>query len=430
MDKKCKNCNQDFEVTARDQQFYEKIEVPYPTFCPHCRMQRRMSFRNERTLYKRKCDLCKKNMVSMYRADAEAPIYCPDCWWGDEWDPASFGQELDLNKPFFPQFHELMKKVPRGSLGIVSSTNVNSDYCNYVYDVKNCYLCFGSIHCEDCLYGNPYESRDCVDSFLVREGELCYECIDCEKCYSCDFCQACTGCNDCWFCYECDGCSDCIACTGLRHKKYHIANKGFSKEEYKKFKEGLKLNTHEGIQKAADFLEKEKLKFPHRAARIINSEDCTGNFIVSSKNIHHSFDVKKCWDCAYCAQVIDFKDTYDSNYCEHAELLYEHIGHAYNYNVKFSLISGNCKNCDYTDFCVHSHDLFGCISMKRNEFCILNKQYSKEEYFEMVEKLKARMTERGEYGEFFPAEISPFRYKETVAMDYFPGNKGFLSFPI
>lgn len=383
-------------------------------------MQRRMNFRNERSLHKRSCDLCKKEIIAAYKKGTPFPVYCTECWWSDKWDPLTYGRDININEPFFPQFQKLLNIAPRLSLAVVASRTQNCDFCNYVDYAKNCYLCAGSVQVEDCLYGNPYESRDSVDSFLVRESELCYECIDCEKLYNCNFCQSCAGCTDCWFCYECTGCSDCLGCTGLNRKQYYIANKSYSKKEYEKVKQTLKLNSHEGIQKAASYLAQEKLKFPHRAARILNSEECTGNFIVNSKNAHHCFDVKKCWDCSYCAQVIDGKDSYDVNYCEYFELCYEHIGFDNNYDVKFSLISGNCKHCEYTDFCMNSNHLFGCISMKKAKNCILNKQYSPEEYETIKAQLQTKMTERGEYGEYFPTEISPFDYKETVANDYFP----------
>lgn len=423
MIKKCKHCGLDFEIAERDEAFYGKIDVPPPTFCPSCRMQRRMSFRNERHLYRRKCDLCGKDMISCYTKDAVHPVYCPKCWWSDNWDPEKYAADIDLQKSFFTQFHELLKKVPRLGLAIVEPRVTNCDFCNYVDYAKNCYLCFGSVQVEDCMYGNPYESKDCVDSFLIRESELCYECIDCEKLYNCNFCQSCETSRDLWFCYECLGCNDCIACTGLRRKQHCIENKEYSKEEYNRIKKSFEFGTIEGLEKVSEMLEKAKLDFPHRSSRILKSEDCTGNFIVNSKNTNYCFDVKGCWDCSYCAQVIDAKDSYDVNYCEYFELTYEHIGFDNNYNVKFSCISGNCKDCDYTDFCMNCNDLFGCISMKKNQYCILNKKYSKEEYFDLAAKLKDNMKKRGEYGEYFPQKISPFKYEDSVANDYFPVNK-------
>lgn len=423
MMKKCRNCGQSFEITDSDVGFYKKIDVPHPTFCPACRMQRRMSFRNERHLYRRKCDLCGKDIISCYKSTAIHPVYCSKCWWSDAWDASTYGMDIDVGKPFFPQYHELLKKVPRLALAIVEPRVINCDFCNYVDFAKNCYLCFGSVQVEDCMYGNPYESRDCVDSFLVRESELCYECVDSEKLYNCNFCQACEGCRDCFSCYECQGCNDCISCTGLRRKQHCVSNKQYSKEEYERIKKSLELNTTTGLSRANEMLEKEKSAFPHRSSRILKSEDCTGNFIVNSKNTHYCFDVKKLWDCSYCAQVIDAKDSYDVNYCEYFELCYEHIGFDNNYNVKFSCISGNCKDCEYTDFCMNSNNLFGCISMKKSEYCILNKRYPKDKYFDLILKLKDNMREHGEYGEYFPCEISPFSYEDSVANDYFPLNK-------
>jgi len=47
----CQNCKREFTITPDDFAFYSKIKVPPPTFCPDCRLQRRMTFRNERSLF-------------------------------------------------------------------------------------------------------------------------------------------------------------------------------------------------------------------------------------------------------------------------------------------------------------------------------------------------------------------------------------------
>ena len=60
----CQNCKKDFIIEPEDFNFYEKIKVPPPTFCPWCRFIRRMAWRNERALYKRTCDLCQKKYNS------------------------------------------------------------------------------------------------------------------------------------------------------------------------------------------------------------------------------------------------------------------------------------------------------------------------------------------------------------------------------
>ncbi|MBM3251119.1 MAG: hypothetical protein FJZ07_02705, partial [Candidatus Nealsonbacteria bacterium] len=57
----CQNCHSPFVIDVQDFDFYQKIKVPPPTWCPECRMVRRMMFRNERSLYKRKCDVTGKD---------------------------------------------------------------------------------------------------------------------------------------------------------------------------------------------------------------------------------------------------------------------------------------------------------------------------------------------------------------------------------
>jgi hypothetical protein len=75
--KNCQNCKNNFIVDIDDFLFYEKIKVPAPTFCPECRLQRRMLWRNERTLYRRKCDAPNHEefIVSIYPPDKKFPVY-------------------------------------------------------------------------------------------------------------------------------------------------------------------------------------------------------------------------------------------------------------------------------------------------------------------------------------------------------------------
>ena len=97
--KTCKQCNIKFEITNKDLEFYKKIspkfngeifQIPTPTLCPGCRQQRRLSFRNERKLYKRKCDATGKDIISMYSPDKKFKVYHQDFWWSDKWDGLNY----------------------------------------------------------------------------------------------------------------------------------------------------------------------------------------------------------------------------------------------------------------------------------------------------------------------------------------------------
>jgi hypothetical protein len=120
------------------------------------------------------------------------------------------------------------------------------------------------------------------------------------------------------------------------------------------------------------------------------------------------------------------KDAMDCHEVGDAELLYECANLGYNaFNIRFSM---NClnqiTNLTYCNYCFNgAADLFGCIGLKRKRFCILNKQYSEDDYRKMVEKIIEHMNRTGEWGEFFPAWTSSFPYNHTIAQESFPLRK-------
>src|SRR3989344_5884693 len=83
---------------------------------------------------------------------------------------------------FYEQMKELLGKMPLPALLNINA--VKSEYCNYTFSNKNCYLVFGGDFNEDCAYGtfNMY-SKDSFDLYWVNKCELCYEDIDSENCY-------------------------------------------------------------------------------------------------------------------------------------------------------------------------------------------------------------------------------------------------------
>ncbi|MDD5054645.1 MAG: hypothetical protein PHZ00_00060 [Candidatus Peribacteraceae bacterium] len=92
-------------------------------------------------------------------------------------------------------------------------------------------------------------------------------------------------------------------------------------------------------------------------------------------------------------------------------------------NVVSGFYIAGHDNIYYSDFVVSCSNVFGCAGLKQKRYCILNKQYSKEEYEDLVPLIIAKMRSDGEWGEFFPPELSPFAYNETVALEYFPLTK-------
>lgn len=78
---KCGACTRDFMIIDQESRFYQKKQLPLPANCPDCRQKRRLSLRNERKLYKRTCDQCKKEIISTYSQDSKYIVYCQECFW-------------------------------------------------------------------------------------------------------------------------------------------------------------------------------------------------------------------------------------------------------------------------------------------------------------------------------------------------------------
>ncbi len=429
MDRACKGCGVVFSIRGEDLVFYDKVspvfsgkffQVPPPTLCPVCRQQRRLAFRNERVFYRRACDLCKKEIISMYSKDKPFPVYCPVCWWSDVWDPLSYGKDYDFKKSFFEQFNGLLSVVPR--LSMITRNCENSDFATWIFHSRNAYLVAGGADNEDCLYGMfPTRSKDCVDFIMPRQCELCYEVVECMDCYHVLFSQLCEGCSDCFFCYDCRSCKDCFGCAGLRRKQYCFFNEQLSETEYKRRMSQI-VWTGENIQKYQLELERVKNSVPKLYSNQTNSENCFGNMIKDSKNSFYVFDVQDCEDCAYIADSTDAKDCYDIAHGGfNAELLYECVSMiSTKRSIGIVACWDNNESVFYCDHCFTCQNLFGCTGLRRKTYAILNKQYSKEEYEDLVSRIIAQMETAAMWGEFFPVSMSPFAYNETVAFEYFP----------
>lgn len=438
MQKSCRGCAQKFEITPEDLAFYDKVSpvytdkkctVPPPTLCPDCRRQRRLAWQNMFKLYIRKCDLTGKNMVSMFSPDKKYIVYDSDAWWSDKWDPLKFGRPFDFTRPFFEQFGELMERTPLLNLSRRPTSDENADYTNYSLNNKNAYLLFHANNNEDCSYGFGVKfSKNCLDILDAFSSELLYECIDCENCYNLKYSQDCENCSDSWFLDDCLGCSNCIACHGLQHGECMVFNKKVSKEEYLKIEAELKSGSRKKILEWREKFDKFLLTLPHRPLFEKQNENCSGDHIYRCKNVFESFDIKDTEDARFCWRVFNGpnRDCYDiDQFGMKIEKVYECsvVGVSAS-NVLFGMICREeVSNLAYCMLCYFSSNLFGCIGLKHNKYCILNRQYTKEEYEELVPRIIEHMKVTGEWGEFFPAGLSPFGYNETVATEYFPLSK-------
>ncbi|MBI4407484.1 MAG: hypothetical protein HY565_03215 [Candidatus Kerfeldbacteria bacterium] len=421
MNQTCQQCHTTFEITTVDEQFYRSFEAPNPTLCPDCRLQRRMAFRNERSLYNSKCGLCQRPIVTIYDPVKQFTVYCPECWWGDKWNPLELGREFDFTKTLADQLIELYRAVPHVSLYTTNCTN--SEYNNFGLNLNNCYLIFGGSNNDNCLYGKfVISSIDTVDALSVFSTELCYEAVASERCYDCRYVVNSRDCRDCIMIDECQACTDCIGCFGLHNKQYYVFNQYVGKEEYEKILTSYQPLTTAKLAELRSQFEGLRQTLPRRASHIYASEHCSGDLILNSVNCHDCFDIKECENCRYVSNTPKAKDSYDAIFSSPYGL-----EHCYNTCSTTGLRDGmsafmvwNSYNVGYSLECHQSHDLFGCVGMQKQQFSILNKQYSEADYKQLRAKVIEHMKTTGEWGEYLHPSISPFGYNETIAQEYYP----------
>jgi hypothetical protein len=369
--------------------------------------------------------LCKKNIISTHDADRPFPVYCQKCWWGDKWDPYSFGVDFDFSRPFFEQYKELLNIVPM--LNMQNDDGVGSTNSEYSQDFafsKNCYLTSAGWYCDNVMYSyfTCYD-KDVADSFVINNSERCYECFESDRLFDSKYSNLCFDSMDLAFCYDMRNCQNCFMCIGLRGKNYHIRNQPYTREAYleelKKENLGEKIN----LEKYKEELNSMVLKFPHRFAQIIKSPSSTGNLLINSKISRDCFWSENLENCRYLIFIDGAKDCLDCNNSGNPNLCYEGVTPDNSYNGFFTIYCWKCSFDFYSYNCHSANNIFGCTALKHGEYSIFNKKYSKKEYEKLKEKMIEHMKTTGEWGEFLPSFISPYGYNETLNLDFFPLNK-------
>ena len=420
----CKQCTTSFEITDSDRQFYQKIDVPEPTLCPDCRMQRRLAFRAEIKLYKRKSDKSGQSIISMYPSNKPYPIYSVTEWWSDDWNALEYGQDFDFNRPFFEQFFELYNRVPK--MANFNAKSENCEFSNIAVNSKNVYYSFMIARSE-----NVYYSRRCTAynnhlfncTFCFQSSYL-NNCVDCHNCHSSTNLFQCNNSRDAYFSIDCHGCSEIIFCTNLRNKNYCIDNQQFPEEEYLARKKEILNGSYVKNLKNEKYFKEIWLKKPWQHLYMFNCENCTGNNLHNCSNVHSCFDSNNLQNTKYVWEAGPSKiqsNSMDIGTGGIGDWLYDCCGlGGGNYFMRFCFSCRYSGNLTYCVDCFTCNDCFGCTGLNNKKYCIFNKQYAKKEYEELVPKIIEYMCTTSEWGEFFPVSKSPFGYNETLAQEYFP----------
>ncbi|MDQ5954919.1 MAG: hypothetical protein QG583_847 [Patescibacteria group bacterium] len=420
----CQNCKSDFTIEPDDFSFYEKMQVPAPLICPDCRFKMRAMWRNETTLYSgRTCDMCNKNIVTMYNPKSPYTIYCYNCFYSEKWDPRSYAQDFDFNRSYVEQFKEFLIKVPKVALYLTLGygENLNSEYVNMASGCKNCYLVFNTGPAEDLLYSRGIRKGvDSSDLYFGFATNRCYESINIQESYGTTYSQNVFNCVDSHFILNGRNLVNCFGCVNLNNKSNCYFNEQLTPEEYVEKTSNI-LGSYEKIMEEKEKFNKFVEKFPHRENNNFQTVDSSGDYLSECKSVKDSYEVFQSEDCKYIFSSKLIKDSMDViGYGTNCERLLECVATGFSSNTIGTYGAENSQDILHGFYIKNCHDCVACDALQNGKYSVFNKEYSKEEYLKIKEFIVKELKEKDLYGGMIPQELSLFSYNETIAQDNMP----------
>ena len=419
--KNCEHCKHNFTISEGELVLYKKVGLEPSTLCFFCRTRLQLSFWIFGKFRKGKSDLSGASLITVL-PENKYPIYTLSEWHSDKWDPIDYGTDYDPNVSFFAQLKILKEKVPRPHQ--VGTKNTGCDWCDDVWESKNCYLSRSMIGCEDLFYSyRNLNVRNSIDMNVCFESEKCYDCGDCHNSYKLFYSRHCKDCIESSFLYDCRNCQNCFMSWNLRNKSFCIENVQYSKEEYEEKIQSFNLGSYEAVkslkERFAGLVQREAV---HRENFNLKSYNSTGNFLIDDKDCINCNTISDSEECRNCVRGFKLKSAIDMTGCWKSELIGNCCKCESSYDIKHSTQSSS-RYSEYVDLCIECEYCFGCVGLKKKKYCILNKQFTKKEYESLKGKIISDMKERGEYGKFFPYSMSdgPFNFSSGIL--YFPETK-------
>lgn len=418
MKKFCVDCSIDFVLSKNELIQYKKVDLELPNKCFKCRIKHHFAFWNFGKFRKTISGLSGKGIITVHPMRAKYPIYSSHEWYGDSWDPIDFGQDYNPKESFFKQFYELQTKIPRPHQ--IGKNSTNSDWCDDAWESKNCYLSRSILRCENLSYGyRTLDTKDSFDIVLSFNLQNSYDCLFCYNSYNLKFSEISKDCIDSSFLFDCRNCQDCFMCFNLRGKKYCILNEQYMKEKYiEKLKEFDTGSYSSLLSLKKMFIELKKKNVIHKENFNLKTNNSIGNYLTNCNNCINVFSWENSENCYNSVRGLNTKDCIDQTGVWNTEVSGNNSCCTGGFELKYSMWS-NGSYSEYLDICDEVQYCFGCVGLRNKKYCILNKQYEKEEYEILKNKIISQMKKDKEYGEFFPYYMSMCDYNFSTGYIYF-----------
>ncbi len=422
---KHKHCEGEFEVLEGDIEFLKMFRVPPPNFCPTCRRIRRGTHMNMLYIFKRDCGMPGHNekFISLFPPECPFPVYEYDHFISDDFDPFNYGIEYKSTISPLEALFNLRKTFPMPSFLNRDPSSINSPYSNGGKDSKNAYYVMGCYSSEDVWYSNLVnKSREVMDGRNIQTSTRVYHSAYADNIYNSSFIYFSKDCLDSMFLFDCRNCVLCFNCVNLRNAKYCINNKQVSKEEYEAFMNSIYPLSRQSLNQYIENFWAFVKSMPLHASRNVNTENVLGVALLNSRNLYDVTDSKEAEHMRHSDGCLSHKDSMDVLVSGgNSQMLYttSNVG-SQSSNVKFSVSSLVCSDSEFIFNSKNLNNCFMCFGLRDKSYCILNQPYSKDEYYKLVDEIKCKMMEVGEYGDGPDMKFSAQAYNTSLGQIAFP----------
>lgn len=432
----CKYCKEEYPLYDIEKEALDKQWFSYPDFCPSCRFKLLYTFLNDRHLYRRKDSVTNEPLISTMSEFSEGPIIEAKRYKQLMADDFGIEYGREITEDIFKEFRGLYSTIPKASRMIYPWLE-NAEYASHVWRSSHVYMSFCVfVGCEH-IYNSFRVLGECkyvFSSINVHNGsQNIYQSRMVNNSSDVAFSSNIKDSSYITLCRNMSNCSECFLSCNQVNKSYMIWNKQYDKETYMKQKKLImkELAQREKFDKIVElytsFLEKNLIE---PAVNIQNCENVTGDNMYYSQrcvNAYMWIGNQECVNTILTGNHESEKMVRIINSVESGQnctnVIWSCSFWQETTNVFFVIWSTASRNCRYWIDLANCEECLFCISLQNKKYCILNKQYEKEEYFRKKQKIIADLQEKSLWWSFIPWSMSTFPYNDTVAYDFFKVQK-------
>ncbi len=400
----CALTGQKWELTAGELEWCWRFLVPPSTIHPFVRMKILFAYNSALSLWRKPHAITGEPILSYIHPDNQVKVVTDAEWMS--LDQSSQGRSVDVSQPFFDQLYQRYLDTSFRALA-TPGDSVNTIGFG-MHKCLDSFMIFASLDIERSSYVEASTSvRDSVDVTNSLGGIAESSSINrCRSLYNCHVAFECHDCLNSWFLFDCRNCEYCFGATNQRNKKYLWFNEQLTKEEWERRREAVGLSSYA-------IFERERKRFFDLVAGSVWPETfniaagaSTGEYLEETVRVLEGYQLQKVTDCFRVWFAVGSSDCAYQTGSGFGSEIWQTSGAAYSQNVKFSHNLTRCEDVEYCVACMNCSHCFGCVNLNRKQYCILNKQYTEQDYWRTLDDLKCVMLERGEYGKSVPGKMS------------------------